>query len=77
MLDAGRDVAVSIRSAPSSVNRERVAALRTAFNATMTDPDFLAEAKKGKIVISAMTGEEAEAKVKAILATPKAILDTS
>ena len=28
MLDAGRDVAVSIRSAPSSVNRERVAALR-------------------------------------------------
>ena len=55
--------------------KERVAALRTAFNATMTDPDFLSEAKKGKIVISAMTGEEAEAKVKAILATPKAILD--
>lgn len=54
---------------------ERVTALRVAFNATMKDPAFLAEAKKGNIDIIPSTGEEAQAKALAILNTPKAVLD--
>ena len=54
---------------------ERVKALRTAFNATMKDPAFLAEAQKGNIDIIPSTGEEAQAKALAILNTPKAVLD--
>ena len=42
------------------VPRERVEALRRAFDATMKDPEFLAEAEKTKTDISPMTGEEAQ-----------------
>ena len=42
------------------VPRERVEALRRAFDATMKDPEFLAEAAKSKTDISPMTGEEAQ-----------------
>src|SRR5882757_1434107 len=44
----------------AGVPRERVAALRRAFDATMKDPEFLAEAEKTKTDISPMTGEEAQ-----------------
>jgi tripartite-type tricarboxylate transporter receptor subunit TctC len=44
----------------AGVPRERVEALRRAFDATMKDPDFLAEAEKSKTDISPMTGEEAQ-----------------
>lgn len=44
----------------AGVPRERVEALRRAFDATMKDPDFLAEAAKTKTDISPMTGEEAQ-----------------
>jgi tripartite-type tricarboxylate transporter receptor subunit TctC len=44
----------------AGVPRERVDALRRAFDATMKDPEFLAEAEKGKTDISPMTGEEAQ-----------------
>jgi tripartite-type tricarboxylate transporter receptor subunit TctC len=44
----------------AGVPRERVEALRRAFNATMKDPEFLAEAEKSKTDISPMTGEEAQ-----------------
>ena len=37
---------------------DRLAALRRAFDATMKDPEFLAEAEKMKVGISPMTGEE-------------------
>ena len=37
-----------------------VAPVRRAFDATMRDPEFLAEAEKSKTDISAMTGEEAQ-----------------
>jgi tripartite-type tricarboxylate transporter receptor subunit TctC len=42
------------------VPRERVEALRRAFEATMKDPEFLEEAAKTKTDISPMTGEEAQ-----------------
>src|SRR3954454_16061033 len=44
----------------AGVPPERVEALRRAFDLTMKDPDFLAEAEKSKTDISAMTGEEAQ-----------------
>jgi tripartite-type tricarboxylate transporter receptor subunit TctC len=43
----------------AGVPPERVEALRRAFDATMKDPDFLAEAEKAKTDINPMTGEEA------------------
>lgn len=62
----------------------RLAALRRAFDATMKDPAFLAEADKAQIDISPATGEEAQKLVEAVLRTPpdvlaraKAILDSA
>ena len=43
---------------PPGVPAERVAAMRRAFDATMKDPEFLAEADKLKIEIDPMTGEQ-------------------
>ena len=37
---------------------DRVEALRRAFDATMKDPEFLADAEKTKLTVGAMTGEE-------------------
>jgi tripartite-type tricarboxylate transporter receptor subunit TctC len=52
------------------VPAERVAALRRAFDATMKDPAFLAEADKAKMDISAMTGEESQVIADGIANTP-------
>jgi tripartite-type tricarboxylate transporter receptor subunit TctC len=44
--------------APPGVPAERVAALRKAFMATMKDKEFLAEAEKGQLEITPVSGEE-------------------
>jgi tripartite-type tricarboxylate transporter receptor subunit TctC len=44
----------------SGVPRERVEALRRAFDAAMKDPELLSEAGRSQTDISAMTGEEAQ-----------------
>ena len=55
------DTAISRPLATNAgVPRERVEALRRAFDATMKDPEFLAEAEKANTDISPMTGEEAQ-----------------
>jgi tripartite-type tricarboxylate transporter receptor subunit TctC len=56
--------------APPEVPQDRVAALRDAFDATMKDPDFLADAKKQQLEIVAGTGSEVEAAVARTLSTP-------
>ncbi len=56
------------------VPRERVAALRRAFDATMKDPQFLAEAERSKTDISPMTGEEAQKIAAATINTPPDVL---
>ena len=58
----------------AGVPRERVAALRRAFDATMKDPEFLAEAEKSKTDISPMTGEEAQKIATATINTPPDVL---
>jgi len=53
---------------------ERVAALRRAFEATMKDPAFLAEAAKSNIDISPSSGEDAQKFSDLIANTPAAVV---
>lgn len=57
------------------IPRDRVEALRKAFWATYTDPEFLADAKKtGGIEFTPSNGERVTQVVQAILSTPPAVL---
>lgn len=64
-LDIGRPFFL-----PPGVPADRVAALRAAFDATMKDPDYLAEAEKLKIDVDPLTGPELAALVSKVAATP-------
>ena len=64
-LDVGRPFFL-----PPNVPPDRVAALRAAFDATMTDPDYLAEADKLKIDVDPLTGTELAALVAQVSQTP-------
>jgi tripartite-type tricarboxylate transporter receptor subunit TctC len=55
---------------PPNVAPERVEAIRRAFDATMKDKDFLAEADKLKIEIDPLSGEQVEAQIVKIYQTP-------
>jgi tripartite-type tricarboxylate transporter receptor subunit TctC len=66
-LDIGRPFFV-----PPGTPADRVAALRKAFDDTMKDPAFLAEAKKLKIDIDPMTGAQLAALVEQVSKTPAA-----
>jgi tripartite-type tricarboxylate transporter receptor subunit TctC len=59
--------------APPGLPPERAAALQQAFDATMKDPDFLAEAEKEKLEINPVSGHEIETLLKEAYATPPAI----
>jgi tripartite-type tricarboxylate transporter receptor subunit TctC len=52
------------------VPADRLAILRTAFDATMKDPGFLADAKKQNLTVDAMQGPEAEKIVAEIAKSP-------
>ena len=52
------------------VSKERVAEIRKAFNDTMTDPVFLAEAKKGRLKISPIKGTDLQSYVREFLEMP-------
>ena len=58
---------------PPGTPKERVQLLRKAFTATLKDPEFVAEAKKSKLEITYVSGEEVDKYVDQILSiTPKA-----
>jgi tripartite-type tricarboxylate transporter receptor subunit TctC len=61
-------------AAPPGVPDARVALLRKAFDDTVADPEFLAEAQKLSVDIDPMTGAEMQEAVKQILATPKDVI---
>jgi tripartite-type tricarboxylate transporter receptor subunit TctC len=61
--------------APPGVPAETLKTLRDAFNKTMKDPEFIADAQKQQLDLEPRTGEELEALVKEIYATPKEIID--
>jgi tripartite-type tricarboxylate transporter receptor subunit TctC len=54
---------------------ELVATLRTAFDATMQDPQFLADAEKMRIDVSALPGAKVQELVRQLYATPKEIVE--
>jgi len=60
--------------ASHAVPPERVRILRDGFNATMQDPQFIAEAQKLRLPMSPKTGEEALQVVESIYATPEDIV---
>jgi tripartite-type tricarboxylate transporter receptor subunit TctC len=55
---------------PPNVPPERVEALRRAFDATVKDPAFLADADKSKIEVDPLTGEQVAALVEQVSRTP-------
>ena len=57
------------------VPQERVEALRKAFMATMSDPDLVAEAKRINLDIAPIPGEELQALIAKLYATPQDIVD--
>jgi tripartite-type tricarboxylate transporter receptor subunit TctC len=66
----GRPLATS-----PNVPRDRLTALRTAFLATMKDPEFLADAKKLNLDIDIATAEEVQQLLAEFANYPKAVLD--
>jgi tripartite-type tricarboxylate transporter receptor subunit TctC len=59
---------------PPDVPLDRVTALRHAFDATMKDPAFVADAARLQLNIDPMTGEEVQALVAQLNRTPPAIV---
>ena len=54
---------------------ERVAALRKAFDATVTDPKFLEDAKKHRMAINPVSGEVLQAHVIKTVGMPPSVLE--
>ena len=61
--------------APPDLPADRLKMLRDAFNATMKDPDFIADAKKQKLDVEPEDGEHLAALIKKIYSTPKPIVE--
>jgi tripartite-type tricarboxylate transporter receptor subunit TctC len=57
------------------VPADRVAALRRAFDETMKDPEFLADAQRIKITVNPLSGEELQKLVAEVSALPPALLE--
>jgi tripartite-type tricarboxylate transporter receptor subunit TctC len=60
---------------PEGVPRERVAALRKAFMAALSDPALLAEAVKMKLDVEPMAGEDVQTMVAQLFAMPPRIVE--
>jgi len=68
------DIARPIIGGPN-LPGDRVQALRAAFDATMTDAGFLADAKRSSIDIIPTSGADAETRLKQILSAPKSVVE--
>jgi tripartite-type tricarboxylate transporter receptor subunit TctC len=60
--------------APPGVPQERVKALRAAFDATVKDPEFVAEMDKQKLELTPVSGQEVQALIERVAQTPKPII---
>jgi tripartite-type tricarboxylate transporter receptor subunit TctC len=63
------------RMAPPGVPAERIAKLRSAFDAVVKDPAFLQEAAAMGFEVAAQSGEDIAARIIAVAATPRAIVE--
>jgi tripartite-type tricarboxylate transporter receptor subunit TctC len=61
--------------APPDLPPDRLKMLRDAFNATMTDAEFVADARKSKLDLEPEDGDHLAALIRRIYATPKPIVD--
>jgi tripartite-type tricarboxylate transporter receptor subunit TctC len=61
-------------AAPPDIPRDRAAALIAAFDATMKDPEYLADAKKLRIDVNPVTGPEIDKLLRELYATPKDVI---
>ncbi len=61
-------------AAPPGVPADRVAALRRAFDATMKDPDFIADAGKAQMEIEPLSGERIDALLARAYDAPKDVI---
>jgi tripartite-type tricarboxylate transporter receptor subunit TctC len=59
---------------PPGVPPDRLRAMRAAFNATMKDPAFLADASRQDLEVHPVLGGEADALLKEAYATPSALV---
>jgi hypothetical protein len=57
-------------AAPPGIPPERLAALRAAFDATMKDPQFLAEAKRLDLEVRPVNGAAVQKLIEEVYATP-------
>jgi tripartite-type tricarboxylate transporter receptor subunit TctC len=61
--------------APPDLPPERLKMLRDAFDATMRDADFIADARKSKLELEPEDGAHLAALIAKIYATPKPIIE--
>jgi tripartite-type tricarboxylate transporter receptor subunit TctC len=61
--------------APPAVPASKAALMRRAFDATMNDPDFRAEAEKIQADLAPSTGEDVQKLVGRIYATPGPVVE--
>jgi tripartite-type tricarboxylate transporter receptor subunit TctC len=69
-FDSGRPLAV-----PKDVPADRIAALRKAFDDTMTDPEFIAHMTELNSSLELVGGERIDEIVKILYASPESVLD--
>jgi tripartite-type tricarboxylate transporter receptor subunit TctC len=61
--------------APPGTPKEEIDILRRAFDDTMQDQEFLADAKKMKISITPLSGAKVQALVEKLYSTPKEVVE--
>ncbi len=61
--------------APPNLPAEKLKMLREAFDKTMKDPDFIADAKRQKLDVEPKDGAHLEQLIRDIYATPKPVMD--
>jgi tripartite-type tricarboxylate transporter receptor subunit TctC len=59
---------------PPGASQAKIAALRKAFDATMVDPGFLADAKRRKMDLAPIPGAKVQKNISDLMKTPKPIL---
>jgi len=74
LISLSQTVARPFAAAPGTPP-ERVAILRKAFMETMSDPEFLAEAKQMKLEVSPTTGEKVTELIRKAYATPRDVVN--
>ena len=73
-LYAGQDIGRPF-VAPPSLPADKLKMLRDAFDATMKDPEFVADVKRNKFELEPEDGQHLAALIDKIYATPKPIIE--